>query len=57
VPLERAGVSRRALRMARIVDRLPRGMFVIRLEKPGVRGGEWRVEVMKAERVREVEVR
>ncbi|MDH5605355.1 MAG: hypothetical protein OEY93_00550 [Anaerolineae bacterium] len=51
------GVSRRALSLARVVDRLPPGEYLIRLKRSPFKTRPWQVEVLRGERLwaREVE--
>lgn len=40
-------VSSKALSIARIIDRLPPGSYIIRVVKPDDKAGSWPVEVMQ----------
>lgn len=44
-------VSERALSLARMVDRLPPGEYVIRLEKTPWRKNEWPIEISREESI------
>ena len=48
------GVSKRALSLARVVDRLPPGEYVLRLSKFLRRDGGMIIEISKTEKIREV---
>lgn len=49
-------VSREALSLARAIDRLPLGEFMVQLVKRHRRDGGWSVEISKSETVRRLGV-
>lgn len=49
--------SNKARSMAREVDRLPPGVYFIRLHKPALRGQSWELTIDKAETVRTMELK
>lgn len=50
------GISQRALSLARSVDRLPPGEYLIRLKRSPFKTCPWQVEVLREERLWEREV-
>lgn len=44
-------VSRRALSIARTIDRLPPGEYNLSLVKPGVKAADWQIEIVRTERL------
>jgi len=49
--VNRLDVSRRALSIARVIDRLPAGNFSIILLKPDIKTDNWRVEIRQSSTV------
>lgn len=45
------GVSRRALSIARAIDRLPPGVYLVRVEKPALAALDWPVDIDRVESV------
>lgn len=43
------GISERAIRIARMIDRLPPGTYSIELLKPEIRAASWKVEIERLE--------
>lgn len=42
--------------LARELERLPPGSYIVRLEKPDIRGVPWQAEIVKYERMRILEL-
>jgi len=49
-------VSNKAQSMAREVDRLPPGTYILILHKPSLRGQNWNLQIDKAETVRRMDL-
>ena len=50
------GISSRAIRLGKIIDRLPSGEFIIVLKKALVKDRAWKTTVYKTDKVREMDI-
>ena len=50
-PAPDLGVSERALQMARILDRLPPGVYMVEFGKPEIEAAIWTYEVVRLENI------
>jgi hypothetical protein len=53
-PPQPQDISARVQELARIIDRLPPGKFEITIEKPEVRAADWRVDVVRLEKLQHI---
>ena len=51
VPETKTGVSQPAVSVARTIDRLPPGDYIIKLEKPSARSESWILEIVDTDLV------